>query len=456
VYQNHRMRLAAAFLLILLLPAALSFAVDGRINVHTRITRDALPFLRSALIDEIAKANKGEDHGREKNLPERHFMNCLVTASVAHINARYRATAGELFKGNSRNAAGGWGQVLHTVQDFYSHSAWSDSAPVGLALGGARGRNLESGSTWWSLPGPYERLIDDVVIVEGDPPPGITVIVPRDSQAKPMSVVPVVTIDGRRYRGLMTATTDPISFATARCPPAGQDCWDEETVCVRHGEPRREPKQAGRVIACFGSTNALFENCFHHDDPRRPQYGEAFAAALRQTRHEWCRLLHLSRETDSSLHSVSLLLGLWVAPPDEREALAMPHPVGTACAPSEPGRISVAIRVTAVSDSTAEHYAAVIYTHDLQRSARAQFKRAQLPGAPLALCIDQRDALVVTGWGWEGGKDFDPEDSVTGVSSRLPSEELPAVGATVSRAVIGRNGMRMAFDVSRLPDGCSA
>src|SRR5688500_991132 len=301
-------------LLFVLLPAALSFAVDGRSNVHVRITGDALPFLRSTLLDEIKQANKNEDEGDKRDLPERHFTNCLFTQSVAHINARYRGTAGELFKSNNRTAARGWGEVLHTAQDFYSHSGWIDSTPVGLGFGGATGRNIENGETWWSLPGPYERLTDDVVIVEGEPPPGVSIILPRDSQAKPFSVVPIVTIAGQRYRGLMTSTTNPISFATAHCPPAGQDCWDDETVCIRHGEPRREKKQRGRVIACIGGTNTLVENCFHHDEPRRPQYDDAVAAALRQTRHEWCRLLHLSRQTDTSLHGVGLLLGLWVRP----------------------------------------------------------------------------------------------------------------------------------------------
>src|SRR4051812_21028104 len=116
------MRSAAVILLLFLLPAALSFAVDGRVNVHARITREALPFLRATVLDEIVEANKGEDHGREKDLPERHFMNCLFTASVAHVNAQYRATVGALFKGNSQTGATAWGQLLHTTQDFYAHS----------------------------------------------------------------------------------------------------------------------------------------------------------------------------------------------------------------------------------------------------------------------------------------------------------------------------------------------
>ena len=443
------MRMAAVILSIVLLPALVSFAVDGRANVHARISRDALPFLRSPVLDEITSANKSEDHGKEKNLPERHFMNCLFTASVAHINARYRGTAGELLKGNNRTAARGWGQVLHTAQDFYSHSGWTDSTPVGLGHGGATGRNLEDGATWWALPAPYERLTDDVVIVEGDPPAGVTVVLPRDDEAQPASVVPIVTIDGQRYRGLMTATTDPISFATAHCPPAGQDCWDDATVCIRHGEPRRERKKVGRVIACQGSTNALFENCFHHDDPRRPQYEHAFAAALRQTRHEWCRLLQLTQHTDTSLYGVSALLGLWVRPPPDLPDIATPHPVGTACAPVQPARAAVTIRLTTVTGGAADHYALAIYTHDLQRSARAQFEAGELPTAPLTLCIDEQDAVVVALWSWDGGKDFEPDRDVSGVVSRLTSSQLPGPGATTSRIASGRNGMHMAFEVAR-------
>lgn len=435
----NRVAVPTALVLGLLVLPAHQFGVDGRQNIHVRITRDALDFLRPAVRELLEEENKGEDKGDSYDFPERHFTNCLFRESVAYVNARYRLSVAALAQGDTESAATHFGMLLHGVQDFYAHSAWVDPAPIGLGFGKApAARGVETGTGPWVLPDAYQPWGDtDIVIVQDDPPPGVAIDLPRDRGGRPTSAVPVVTIGGRRYRGLMTSTAGPISFATQRCPPVGDDCWSNQSVCIRHAEPRQEPEGADAMKRCLKDSPEIYENCFHHDEPRRPRYDEAVAAAERQSAHEWCRLVHLTR-ADSAGYAAGLLMTLWVAP--SLPQLASPHPVGTPCAPEEPGTRAVSVRLAAVSDSGADHYAVALYTADFRRSARVQIEAGALPSRPLALCVADADTVMLAVWGWEGGKDFEPGDAVTGAAVR----RLPREGRVDAR---GRRGLRASAEV---------
>ena len=409
------MRAVRLLLLLLLLPlSTTSFAVDGKQNVHRKITSAALDFLRSGILEVVNDANRAEDHGASFDAPERHFNNCLFRESVAYINHRYRWTIAGLAEKRTRVGAAQLGMALHTAQDFYAHSAWVDPPPIGLGYGAPTSPLVETGLAPWSLPGPYERLRDDVVVIQGDPPAGTTLDLPRDGAGRPIGATPIVQAGGRRYRGLVTGAIGPIQYALQKCPPEGSDCWDLESVCIRHSEPRNEPDGRDEMLRCIKNTDRpeIYENCFQHDDPRRPRYDEAVAAATRQTAHEWCRLLHLAR-ADSSGRAVATLLGLWVKPPDHLERLEAPHPPGTPCAPAERGTEAVSYRLSAAFEDSSEHFVAVLYTSDLRRSARVQFARGELPTRPLALCVGARDTVMVGVFGWKGGKDFGPKSRIT-------------------------------------------
>jgi hypothetical protein len=391
--------------LLLLIPAT-SFSVDGRRNVHRKITDAALDFLRSEIVEVIDDANRGEDHGDSFDFPERHFNNCLNRETVGYINHRYRWTVASLAQRRARVAATQLGMALHSAQDFYAHSAWVDPAPIGLGFGRPDSPLIESGVERWSLPGAYERLRDDVVMIQGDPPPGVTIDLPRDGAGRPISAVPIVTMAGGTYRGLMTGTAGPISFATQQCPPVGSDCWSIESVCIRHAEPRNEPDGKEEMRRCIKNTDnpEIYENCFHHDDPRRPRHDAAVAAAVRQTAHEWCRLLHLAR-ADTSGRAVAMLLGLWVEPDSS------PHPVGTPCAPRERGSVEVALTTPFTSHDASDHNVAVLYTTDLTRSTRVQYERGKAQW--VRLCVAPGDTVLLALWGWKGGPRYDLESQIT-------------------------------------------
>jgi hypothetical protein len=420
---------------MLLLPAH-RFSVDGKKSVHTKITEQALSFLRPAVLEAIDQSNREEDKGASYDFPERHFTNCLFRESVTYVNARYRASVLNLARARTGAAAQAFGLLLHGVQDFYSHSAWVDPAPIGLGYSAPNARLIEHGIGSWTLPEPYHPDRDGIVMIQGNPPSGVTVDLPRDrASGRPISAVPVVTMGGTQYRGLMTSTAGPITFATAHCPPVGSDCWSVESVCIRHAEPRKEPEGADEVERCVKGNPEIFENCFHHDDPRRPRHAEAVAAAIRQTAHEWCRLLHLANHTDPSGRATSHVLTLWV------RGRMTPHPPETPCAPKEQGTFAVAVQV-AVLGGQADYYAIALHTTDLRRSAREQFESGQLLQRPLELCVSPSDTVLVSVWGWKDDEDFGPESAVAGDLMRV----LPEPGEL---EIEGRNGLKILLGTAR-------
>ena len=416
------MRAVRLLVLLLLVPlSTTSFAVDGKQNVHRKITSAALEFLRSDILEVVNDANRAEDHGASFDAPERHFNNCLFQESVAYINHRYRWTVAGLAEKRARVGAAQFGMALHTAQDFYAHSAWVDPPPIGLGYGRPNSPLIQRGTEPWTLPGPYELLSDSVVVIQGDPPAGTTLDLPRDSAGRPIGATPIVTKNGRRYRGLVTGAIGPIQFALQKCPPEGSDCWDIESVCIRHSEPRNEPDGRDEMMRCIKNTDhpEIYENCFQHDDPRRPRYDEAVSAATRQTAQEWCRLLHLAR-ADTSGRAVAMLLGLWVKPDNDLGQLATPHPPDTPCAPLGRGTVEIRMQPPVTDHTDADQFVAVLYTTDLRRSMRVQYQQGRgiRNASPLTLCVSEGDTVMLGLWAWKGGRDFGPKSEITlGTSS---------------------------------------
>ena len=195
----------------------------------------------------------------------------------------------------------------------------------------------------------------------------------------------------------------------------------------RNGPPRSavwtEDDVSRSVVITGYSAGGIFVNDDCHDDldfshvqlnkdgPGRPGFVEARALAIWQTQHDWCRLLHLSRD-ESGEAGPSALLGLWVRPG------ASAHPSDTPCAArSGPvgWKVQIAgIRVKDPRDGGAAgqmNFHAVLYGRDLRRSSIANIgpvsvapnhlvPEDQLP-APLTLCTSGNRPPVVTVQGWD-------------------------------------------------------
>lgn len=345
-------------------------------DIHERATENALPFLTGAVLGSVVAGNLDEDQGDEADLAARHAQNCRFYDGAGYINMRYDQVVAALHSPlaeDPNRAARLFGHILHGVQDFYSHSNWIPTPPEGL---GIRGRLLDSGLGKWRVPEPYSILFDDVAVIEGDAPAGVGVRLPTDASGRIFSAVPIVedrrapdhgvvanptrrlAARARIYRGLMTSGA-PRHPGDQHCPLVSEPC-DVATplnVCLRHGDGRssdtgsRNFDGVGRMNLDGGGDGDWFQ-ARHH--------------ARLATRHEWCRLLHLSRDLDSSYVASGRLLGNWVA--SDRGEIT-PHIAGTPCQRGAARRHLVEISATP-SGAAPSLLPFVVFRSDFTSSAR--------------------------------------------------------------------------------------
>ena len=307
-------------------------------GIHERATGNALPFLASSILGTVVAGNLDEDQGDEADLAARHAQNCRFHDGAGYINMRYEQVVAALrvpLADDPNRAARLFGHILHGVQDFYSHSNWIPLPPQGL---GIRGRLLDSGLGMWRVPEPYSILFDDVAFVEGDAPAGVGVRLPMDASGRVSSAVPIVedrrvpdprvVVDPARrlaarariYRGLMTSGA-PRYPGDQHCPLVGEPC-DVATplnVCLRHGDSR-DSDTSSRNFDGVGRMNL--------DGDGDGDWFQARHHAKLATEHEWCRLLHLTRDLDSSYVASGRLVGNWGG---RDSGDITPHIDGTPC-----------------------------------------------------------------------------------------------------------------------------
>jgi len=391
---------------------AWGFGYDGTQDIHVRITRNALPFMEPRILSFIVKGNQDEDEGKEGDeakFAQRHATNCRFRDSADYASMRYEQIIVEALRQQPHPhhafAARLFGHILHGTQDFYSHSNWIPQAPEGL---GIRGRLFDSGLGFWPKPDTYSNIFDDVIIIEGTPPPGFSVTLPRSDKGFATSAVPVVTrlSDGRQFRGLMTAVAgENINADNQLCPPVGDTCLmdtklgrNSYQVCLRHGKKRAY----GTSIKAF-YFEMLPPPPFPFPDPKFASEGymnldgggggdwaDARHYARLQTRHEWCRLLHLSRQIDPSFEVAGHLLSRWVSA-DARTTT--PHIAGTACARGAAKRhlveISATPKLSVPANATTSF---VVFRGDFTSSARTSLNPSSTK--TLKICANSDESVV--------------------------------------------------------------
>ncbi len=365
---------------------ALAFLADTRSasafggGIHETITRNALPFVKTSVLNVIVAGDLDEDQGAEADLAERHAQNCRFRDSADYINMRYRQVVEALREPQSNDpnrAARLFGHILHGLQDFYSHSNWIPKPPQGL---GIRNRLLDSGLGFWPRPEPYSVLFDDVAVVEGDPPTGVGVRLPADANGRASSAVPIVSDrrifagtgkeggitagKGKQFRGLMTSGA-PRHPGDQVCPPVNASCdiATPENVCLRHGE-KRDSDTSSRNFDGAGRMNL--------DGDGGGDWFDARHHAKLQTRQEWCRLLHLTRDLDPTFMASGRLLGTWVG---TDSGTTTPHIVGTACERGAVRHHLIEISATPGSDAPSGAVPFVVFRSDFTSSARSSVGR---------------------------------------------------------------------------------
>ena len=172
------LRAALSFLIVGFVLAAVPRATDGfYAPVHTCITTESLPFLRSKILEEVVDGDVGRDNLKciWRKADRWHFNDCDFLGSSQTIRQTEdkiaAAFATPINQGNAERMAWHFGTVLHAVQDFYSHSNWVELQQPG---GGKCATDdslqpdlVDSKYGKWPLMKPWTQ-IGSVVIVQGD------------------------------------------------------------------------------------------------------------------------------------------------------------------------------------------------------------------------------------------------------------------------------------------------
>ncbi|WP_433932705.1 hypothetical protein AB3662_00915 [Sorangium cellulosum] len=243
---------------------------------HEEITRTALAFLKPAVLDALTIGNVATDV-KFHFTNTAHFDDCNFSGGAAFVAAKQAEAVRALGPGialldGDALAMLAFSNSLHAVQDFYAHTNW-------VELGGDV--LVDQSLTAFPALRPYSAIPSTgFVVVQGPKPKGTTVV--RDDDA-PYPEYAVVTVRHRRTTapGLVSGTVDyePGDY----CP---------RPVAMTHDELSKDKTSlAGRT----------------------EQHLAAKSLAIRQTRHEWCRLNQLAH--DAWGDAGAQRLAAWVADP---------------------------------------------------------------------------------------------------------------------------------------------
>jgi hypothetical protein len=269
---------------------------------HSEITEQALPFLRTEILNQLVDGNHDEDTDTDFWHAENHFDACEFDDSTENIQGKYNDLIGETVdRGNYPfQAAWTFGELLHPAQDFYSHSNC-------VELGKELGKNyvLENGLSkwprlvqWTQLPYPDSDLVIAQGIRSSD-----TTLPPfyrnaphwlPEGWSMTSDITPLVN-DGRggSAYGLFTHAR---GFGGNQCPHELQG-WGHDLLNKDDSSPGTQGE--GNYGGDLASYTYFYE--------------QAQALAAAQTRHEWCRYLNLLKlDPVYGFEAVSIPMALWV------------------------------------------------------------------------------------------------------------------------------------------------
>ncbi|NUQ79080.1 MAG: hypothetical protein HUU21_36620 [Polyangiaceae bacterium] len=226
---------------------------------HQEIMAEALGFLHPDILAALTAANLSADV-QFALVSAYHFDDCNFSDS-SKLVAAHQAAAVQALDPSQATAATdaaavvAFGTSLHIVQDFYSHSNWVELGAQGLV-----DDSLDAFST---LNG-YDVLDPSgVQIVEGSPPPG-TAVYKAVGKPYPDNAIVHVVMNGTKRLGLFSGSVD--YEPGDKCPLQIQMSHDD-----------------------LNKDNSM-------NPGRAAQFIKAKSLAVQQTRHEWCRLLTLTRD----------------------------------------------------------------------------------------------------------------------------------------------------------------
>jgi len=446
-------------------------------DYHREITREGLgptpddSFLRTAVRRSINHQHAWMDEGWPSfrgTHDEKHFDDCEFNGAAEFIREAYRVARNGLTAGRPWATTAMFGNVLHVVQDFYSHSNWVElgfpltkddpaTAAVEVAqsdLVDLSGAQSSLGQAWFAPAG--GGVVRGDILLGGDD----------------WEDLPAGSSIQRNGGGLFVPTlVDAQGRTLGRLLETGQGTADDECdVSTPSG-----PNYTGIK---HDNLNKDCPTCGAEDVPleeRRSKHAKARALATLQTGYEWCRLV---REA-ASVGQDGLLLALWV------RAGGNPHPPNTPCRSAGPGPTRIVVTIESIrilnahddGDDPGEiQLAAVLYDDPLNfhrsvhvgnRSGRMTLKAGDLVPAeqlprPLSLCVSEGQGATFALHAWDNddalddeyGLDFDNYDDddevLVGFQRRFGSQ-LPT-GVQVARSA----DLEVRFRVGRTAGGRTA
>ena len=364
-------------------------ACPGNTVGHEAITSEALDFLNQGAMGEMNDEHKFVDESTVSKAPD-HFDNCRIQeAADIEINGNYNAPKDPQGAGgviaefdpadpSPLDAADEFGQLLHVAQDFYSHSNWIELGRTDL---------FADGLGDWPVPADWAIFRDDIVIVSEHLPAGWS--------ASPNGSTPNVTTNANvPLRGLLSGVNDGLLIPIPFPATTDDDCLD--SIAISHGKEDWGLNKDKNV-------------------PTKPLWKPAFDLAKKQTRHEWCRLLHKLQDAYGNAGPATAI-GLWVANG------ASPHPDGTPCAthPGGPVTVTATAKDVKVKNNEDDYDAEInlrliLLNSDLQRSAFTQapvqvgVEDDQMVNAPPAVsfCANSDDTVAVSLQAWDDDQETD-------------------------------------------------
>jgi hypothetical protein len=256
--------------------------------IHEEITSTALSFLKADIVHHIMRANEMMDLNPLYSFPRKyHFDGCDFRQSVKYINEEFSVAVKLLnpaaFK--SGDASNAFGSLLHVVQDFYSHSNWVD-------LGG---RDLvDEGNGFWADFRPFTK-VKGIYLVQGESVPNQFTL---NREGKVVTVTDRAT--GKNTAGIISGST----YLSDDCP---------DKIALGHWDPHYifgKKVDIGQWPTGIGSQNK--GEGLNKDQQDRPGFSLAKTLSIKQTVHEWCRLVSLV-DNAYSMEGVDYLVGAWVS-----------------------------------------------------------------------------------------------------------------------------------------------
>ena len=415
---------------------------------HKRITGYIKPLLRDNIWGAVWNGNYAQDNplGDFRNDGQRHFESCRFVpehnepGSIDYIQKTYRDAISHLNPADPDpfHAADNFGKLLHTVQDFYSHTNWINllnlTAPNPVSAADLFDTSLGE----WPLIDWLGPVQDDIILGQ-IPPDGLPAGWSVDQELDAETPI-FMTNDGSFRRGLITGwnasgacpdvragtTVDQYSHVEVD-PHTGEITVIPRTKRLVHGTSEVAGIYGGPFGIAYQADRPCHDDyptsvCIQKDTPGRTDYGQALHLAEYQTAHEWCRLLHLAKDSQYGYAASSILMALWSNREDEPFG---PHPITTACGtPPEvltgkPGPIEVTVdpqQVAVLSPPGPDvpllkrHLVFALYTGDFRRSIYRTFSTAlsdsSVDTGPMTMCVKPTDKLVATVWGWDDRPDL--------------------------------------------------